>query len=131
MLTIENEKIFTKDYTLFNINHVPLCYYYLTFACNRSNLFRTIIEIIMSAPKCNLFHWFEVQFPKSSIVLVCPLWYKNVDFLNELQNVFMIIDSLCRNLIKICKMYFKKNVILDKQFLNWNTFRALYNIYRN
>lgn len=75
VLTIENEKIFTKDYTLFNINHVPLCYYYLTFACNRSNLFRTIIEIIMSAPKCNLFHWFEVQFPKSSIVLVCPLWH--------------------------------------------------------
>lgn len=70
-----NEKIFTKDYTLFNINHVPLCYYYLTFACNRSNLFRTIIGIIMSAPKCNLFHWFEVQFPKSSIVLVCPLWH--------------------------------------------------------
>lgn len=73
----------------------------------------------MSAPKCNLFHWFEVQFPKSSIVLVCPYGIKNVDFLNQLQNVLMIIDSLCRNLIKICKMYFKKsNIILDKQFNN-------------
>lgn len=31
----------------------------------------------------------------------------------------MIIDSLCRNLIKICKMYFKKsNIILDKEFNN-------------
>lgn len=32
---------------------------------------------------------------------------------------FRIIDRLCRNLIKICKMYFKKsNIILDKYFNN-------------